>query len=85
MDVASMRIFYIFMDIILPLAVGYFLNQRHLISSQQCNRLIRFNIIVIVTILTLLSFWVMPLRTDLISLLFLLFLMPFFHWVLFYC
>lgn len=78
MDVASMRIFYIFMDIILPLAVGYFLNQRHLISSQQCNRLIRFNIIVIVTILTLLSFWVMPLRTDLFSLPFFAFFNAFF-------
>lgn len=68
MDGASMRILYIFIDIILPLAVGYVLKQRQLVSSEQCNRLIRFNIIVIVTILTLLSFWVMPLRAELLSL-----------------
>lgn len=78
MDGANIRIVYIFIDIILPLAVGYFLNQRQLVSPQQCNRLIRFNIIVIVTILTLLSFWVMPLRTDLLSLPFFAFFNAFF-------
>lgn len=78
MDGASMRILYIFIDIILPLAVGYVLKQRQLVSSEQCNRLIRFNIIVIVTILTLLSFWVMPLRAELLSLPFFAFFNAFF-------
>lgn len=78
MDGASMRILYIFVDIIMPLAVGYVLKQRQLVSSQQCNHLIRFNIIVIVTILTLLSFWVMPLRTELLSLPFFAFFNAFF-------
>ncbi len=65
---ASTRILYIFIDIILPLVFGYMLKQRRILSPRHCNGLIRFNIIVIISILTLLSFWGMPLRADLLSL-----------------
>lgn len=78
MDEASIRILYIFLDIILPLAVGYVLKVKQIISSKSCNVLIRFNIIVVATILTLLSFWVMPLRAELLSLPFFAFFNAFF-------
>lgn len=68
MDGAESRIVLIFFDIILPLIVGYILRQKHLITNDQCNALIRFNIIVIMTILTFLSFWILPLRGELMML-----------------
>ncbi|WP_301861077.1 AEC family transporter [uncultured Megasphaera sp.] len=68
MDETGSRILYIFIDIILPLAVGYGIKQKGLLSPQQCNTLIRFNIIVVMSILTLLSFWVLPLQAELLSL-----------------
>lgn len=47
---------------------GYAAKQRRWLTPEQSNWLIRFNIIVIMTALTLLSFWVLPMRTDLLSL-----------------
>lgn len=66
MDAVQMRIVYVFTDLILPLMVGYFLHQKHLISGELCNKLILFNIVVIGTILSILSFWVLPLSLELI-------------------
>lgn len=68
MSHAESQILYIFFDILLPLAVGYILKCKSVISSDQCNGLIRFNIRVIMTILTLLSFWILPLRPELVVL-----------------
>ena len=62
MGEASSRILYIFLDIVLPLAVGYALKQRCLMSPSQCNFLIRFNIICVMSVLALLSMWVLPLH-----------------------
>lgn len=68
MEEASTRIVFIFTDIILPLIAGYLLKQKRWISPSQCNLLIRFNIICVMSVLTLLSFWVLPLKADLLSL-----------------
>lgn len=68
MNHAESQILYILIDIIIPLFVGYECKQRHLLSSSQCNLLIRFNIRCIITILTLLSFWILPLRAELLAL-----------------
>lgn len=78
MSEASSRILYIFLDIVLPLAVGYALKQRRLMSPAQCNFLIRFNIICIMSVLALLSMWVLPLKPDLLSLPFFAFFNAFF-------
>jgi predicted permease len=68
MDATELRIVFIFVDLILPLIVGYVLKKINRLTAGQCNWLIRFNIIIIFTILSILSFWVMPLRVELIML-----------------
>lgn len=68
MEDTTLRMIYIFTDIILPMLAGYAAKQRRWLTPEQSNWLIRFNIIVIMTALTLLSFWVLPMRTDLLSL-----------------
>ena len=68
MDEVGLRVVYIFTDLILPLVIGYWLKKKNKLTAEQCNWLIRFGIIVIFTILSLLSFWVLPLRMDLILL-----------------
>lgn len=78
MGEASSRILYIFLDIVLPLAVGYALKQKQIMSPQQCNFLIRFNIICVMSVLALLSMWVLPLKPDLLSLPFFAFFNAFF-------
>ena len=61
-----MRILYVLTDLIMPLAVGYFLHQRHWISEKIINKVIRFNVICVYTTLSLLSFWVLPLSWSLL-------------------
>lgn len=65
MSHAESQMLYIVLDILLPLCTGYFLKQKSIISSAQCNGLIRFNIRCVMTILTLLSFWILPLKPEL--------------------
>lgn len=60
------RILLVFTDILLPLAAGYLLKTHHVISRQHCNWLIRFNVIFMVTLMTLLSFWILPLSPQLL-------------------
>lgn len=71
MDSEYSRLVYVFTDLIAPLIVGYFLHRKKLLPDKFTNLLIKFNVIVIYTLLTLLSFWVLPLTRDL------LFLFPF--------
>lgn len=60
------RILLVFTDILLPLAAGYFLKVHTLMPQRFCDILIKFNVIVMVTVLTLMSFWVLPLSARLI-------------------
>ena len=57
---AAFRIAYIFFDIILPLIIGYMLKRYNRLSSDTCNKIIRFNIVVVMTVLAVLSFWILP-------------------------
>lgn len=66
MDEKIFRILYVFSDLIAPLIAGYIAYRRGVISDALCNTIIRFNIIVMATLLALLSFWVMPLSLDLL-------------------
>ena len=59
------RILLVFTDILLPLAAGYFLKTHELLTQKACNWLIRFNVVVMVTVMTLMSFWVLPLSAKL--------------------
>ena len=68
MDFVELKIIFIFTDLVLPLAVGYWLKKTHNATAEQCNWMIRFNIIIIMTILSFLSFWILPLRWELIML-----------------
>lgn len=64
----SQRLILVFVDIVLPLLVGYLLCQKQIISDRINTALIRFNVVVLVTILSLASFWVLPLSVELILL-----------------
>ncbi len=64
MDV-KLKLVYIFMDLLLPLMLGYFFRRRQYVSEKNCDRLIVFNILVISTALSILSFWNLPLKWEL--------------------
>ena len=66
MNETTFRLIYVGTDLIAPLIAGYIAYQRGLISDARCNAVIRFNIIVMATLLALLSFWVMPLSKSLL-------------------
>ena len=66
MDEKLFRILYVFTDLATPLLAGYIAYQRGRISDALCNAIIRFNIIVMATLLAVLSFWVMPLSRSLL-------------------
>ena len=55
-------------DLIAPLVVGYILKERRLITQRTNDRLIKLNIWIINTLLSLLSFWVLPLSWSLLLL-----------------
>ncbi len=55
-------------DLLLPLIAGYYVHRFHLISDRTANLLIKFNVIIVYTLQTFLSFWVLPLSWSLILL-----------------
>ena len=75
MDGMNLRILYVLTDLIAPLVVGYYLHQRHLVPEENINKLIKFNVVFVYTLLSLLSFWVLPLSWSLL-------LVPFFGFLL---
>ena len=68
MDTTTLRLLFVVTDLIAPLVVGYIFKKRHLITQRTNDRLIKFNIIIVNTILSLLSFWVLPLSWSLLLL-----------------
>ncbi len=65
MDVQS-KLIYVFTDLVLPLVLGYFARRKQYLSEKNCNRMIVFNILVLCTALSVLSFWNLPLKWELI-------------------
>lgn len=65
MDSTQLRCLYVVTDLVLPLLVGYYLKQYGWLSSAMCNRLMRFNVIIIYTILAWLGCWVLPMDWNL--------------------
>ena len=68
MNEINARLIYLGTDLILPLIVGYLLYQRRLLSDAAVNLLIRINVVVFFTLLSLSSFWTLPLTRDLVIL-----------------
>ena len=68
MDSEYSRLIYVFTDLIAPLIIGYFLHRWKILPDRFTNWLIKFNVIGVYTVLTLLSFWVLPLSRDLLIL-----------------
>ena len=68
MDEVMSRLIFLVTDLILPLIVGYVLYQRRLLSDGLLNRLIRINIVAFFTLLSLFSFWALPLTKDVLVL-----------------
>lgn len=63
---ADSRLLLVLTDLILPLIVGYWLQRKHILSDKAANRLIKINIIGVYTLLTWLSFWVIPISWELL-------------------
>lgn len=68
MNEINARLICLGTDLILPLIVGYLLYQRRLLSDAAVNLLIRINVVVFFTLLSLFSFWALPLTRDLVIL-----------------
>lgn len=68
MNEINTRLIYLGTDLILPLIVGYLLYQRRLLSDAAVNLLIRINVVIFFTLLSLFSFWALPLTRDLVIL-----------------
>ena len=68
LDATTLRLLFVVTDLIAPLIVGYLFKKRHLITQRTNDRLIKFNLWIITTILMLLSFWVLPLTWHLLLL-----------------
>lgn len=66
MDETKLRFLFVFTDLIAPLVVGYLCGYYKIISQEFCNRLIKLNIRIVVSILSFLSFWTLKISVDLL-------------------
>ena len=66
MDEAQLRFLFVFTDLIAPLVAGYFCRRYNIITDKFCNKLIKINIRIIVSILSFLSFWTLKISLDLL-------------------
>lgn len=62
----NLRIIFVFTDLLLPLIVGWYLHAHRLVSDDTMNKVIRFNVVCVYTVLSMLSFWVLPLSWSLL-------------------
>lgn len=65
MDDSALRLVYVLTDLIAPLSVGYLLKEKGLVSEKNISRLIKVNVRLVYTLLSFLSFWVLPLSWNL--------------------
>lgn len=66
MEGSYSRVLLVFTDLLAPLVVGYFLHRRNLVGDGFVNKAIRLNVVGVFTVLSLLSFWVMPISPELV-------------------
>ena len=67
MEQSNTRIIYIFIDLILPLIIGYILHKKKWMGITTCNLLLKLNIRFIATVLALGSFWLMDINSKFLS------------------
>ncbi len=60
------KLLFLFLDVILPLAAGYFMRRRGLMTMKACNFLLKVNIRVVVAVLAFGSFWLIELDHHII-------------------
>lgn len=60
------KLFYFLIDLLLPLTIGYFFHQRNSLSETAVTKMININILILSPLLSILSFWVLPLTWNLI-------------------
>ncbi len=53
-------------DVLLPLWAGYLCRQHGWMSEKQCQKLMLFNVIVLLTTMNLMSFWILPVDSALL-------------------
>ena len=58
------RLFFIFLDVILPLIIGYNLHKYKIMSINTCNLFLKINLRVFMTITAFGSFWLIQLNED---------------------
>lgn len=62
----TVKLLYIVIDLILPLVLGYYFRRINWLSDEFCDKIIAINITVLCTVLTVLSFWILPLNLQLL-------------------
>jgi predicted permease len=63
---AIIKLAYIFTDLFLPLMLGYLFRRKNWLSEEYCNQMIVVNIWLVCTALSVLSFWALPLKWELV-------------------
>ena len=61
------RLLFIFIDVILPLTIGYYFHKYKIISLNTCNFLLKLNIRFIMIITGLGSFWLIKIDQNLLT------------------
>lgn len=64
------RLFFIFIDVFLPLIIGYFFHKYKLMSINTCNLLLKINIRFITLVVGLGSFWIIKIDSNIFLLAF---------------
>lgn len=60
------KIFYLLVDFVMPLMLGYYFKRKQWLNEKICNDIIVANITIFCTILSILSFWILPLNLELL-------------------
>ena len=60
-----MKLAYFIIDLLLPLTIGYLLRGKQQFSENFFNKMISYNILLLYPLLSILSFWVLPLTWEL--------------------
>ncbi len=66
MSQTAVSLFWLFFDTLCPIALGYVLHARGLVTRSQTQKLITFNVRVIFTLLAFLAFWRLPLSAEIL-------------------
>lgn len=64
------RLLIVFIDVILPLIIGYYFNKYNIVSIKTCNLLLKLNIRLIITVVGFGSFWLINIDSNLFLLAF---------------